>query len=59
MRDGNKKYYALFARPLLPYEVLGDYGMSEIPAPGSPEPNFKLTCYPSDGVLPIPSPSNP
>ncbi len=57
--DGTKKYYALLARPLLPYEVLGDYGMSQIPAPDSSKPNFKLTCYPSDGVLPIPTSSNP
>ena len=55
--DGSKKYYALLARPLLPYEILGDDGMSEIPAPGSPKPSFKLTCHPSDGVLPIPTPS--
>jgi hypothetical protein len=58
--DGSKKYYALLARPLLPYEVLGDYGdMSEIPVPDSPKPNFKLTCRPSDGVLPIPTLTNP
>jgi len=60
MPDGNKKYYALFARPLLPYEVLSDYGdLSKIPAPDSPKPSFKLTCYPSDGILSIPESLNP
>jgi len=60
MPDGTKRYYALAIRPLLPYELPGEYGgMSQIPAPDSPKPNFKLTCYPSDGVLPIPTPNNP
>ena len=54
--DGKKAYYALLARPLLPYEILGDYDISQLPAPGSPKPNFKLSCYPSDGVLSIPTP---
>jgi hypothetical protein len=56
MQDGTKKYYALSARPLLPYEIPGDDNdLSQIPAPGSPKPNFKLTCYPSDGILSIPA----
>ena len=60
-QDGNK-YYEIFARPLLPYEIAGEYDtgyISMVPAPDAPKPNFKLTCYPSDGVLPIPTPSNP
>ncbi len=52
-KDGVKKYYALFARPLLPYEIPGELYMSTIPAPNSTKPNFNLTCYPSDGILPI------
>jgi hypothetical protein len=60
MPDGTKEYYALKVRPLLPYELLGEYrSMSQIPAQGSPKPNFKLSCYPSDGVLPIPASLNP
>ena len=56
MPDGTKKYYAVDIRPLLPYELSGEYGgASQIPAPDSPKPNFKLTCHPSDGVLPIPA----
>ena len=57
--QGVKRYYELFARPLLPYEIPGEYQtgyMSIIPAPDSPKPNFKLTCYPTDGVLSIPTP---
>jgi hypothetical protein len=50
---GVKKYYALFARPLLPYEIPGELYMSTIPAPSTTKPNFNLTCYPSDGILPI------
>lgn len=58
--NGTKKYYAVDIRPLLPYELPGKYGgMSQMPAPGSPKPNFKLSCHPSDGVLPIPTPTNP
>ena len=53
--DGVKKYYVIFARPLLPCEMPGEQYVSTIPVPGSPKPNFKLTCYPSDGVLPIPA----
>jgi hypothetical protein len=56
MSDGTKEYYALHVRPLLPYELPGEYHrVGQIPAPGSPKPNFKLTCYPSDGVLPVPT----
>ena len=56
MPDGTKRYYALHVRPLWPYELPGDYGgMSQIPAPDSPKPNFKLTRYPSNGILPIPA----
>ncbi|MBI5352077.1 MAG: hypothetical protein HZB50_05520 [Chloroflexi bacterium] len=53
--NGEKKYFTLFARPVLPYELPG----KQIPAPNSTKPNFKLICYPSDGVLPIPTPSIP
>lgn len=49
--DGTKTQYLVFARPLLPYE----YPQYPIPTPGTPKPNFKLSCYPSDGVLPIPT----
>lgn len=60
MLDGTKEYYALHVRPLLPYELPGEYHrVGQIPAPGSPKPNFKLTCYPSDGVLPTPASLNP
>jgi len=56
---GGKNYYEVLVRPLLPYEKPGEYStgyMSTIPAPDAPKPNFKLTCYPSDGTLPIPTP---
>ena len=56
---GEKNYYLVFARPLLPYEMPGEYNtgyMSIIPMPDTPKPNFKLICYPTDGVLSIPTP---
>lgn len=56
--SGEKIYYVLSARPVLPYELPLDY-TSKIPAPGSVKPDFKLTCYPSDGILPISTPSIP
>lgn len=58
--DGNDKrtYYMFYARPLLPYESIGSYG-SQISTLDSKKPNFTLKCYPSDGVLPIPTPSIP
>jgi hypothetical protein len=58
--DGNGKrtYYMFYARPLLPYESIGSYG-SQIPAPDSEKPNFMIKCYPSDGVMIIPTPSIP
>ena len=55
--EDGKKYYEVFVRPLLPYEMPSGSYLSTIPVPDLPKPNFKLTCYPSDGVLPIPSPS--
>lgn len=56
--NGERVYYVLSARPVLPYELPLGY-TSQIPAPGSVKPDFKLTCYPSDGVLPTPTPSLP
>lgn len=58
-QDGIKKYYALFARPLLPHEMPSESYVSTIPVPGSTKPDFKLTCYPSDGILPVPASSIP
>jgi hypothetical protein len=56
--DGTQKYIALKARPLLPYETLGDYGaqISVLPDPNFPKLNLKLSCVPSDGILSIPTP---
>lgn len=54
--DGSKKYYVLFARPLLPYELPVSNSASQIPAPYFPKPDTKLSCHPSDGILPIPTP---
>jgi hypothetical protein len=53
--DG-KYSYDIYARPLLPYEVLPRSGeaYSEIPSPIFPTPSFELSCQPSDGVLEIP-----
>jgi hypothetical protein len=61
MPDSTKQYFALQARPLLPFEKieLNDDRMNGITAPDSEKPKFKLTCHPSDGVLPIPTPNNP
>jgi hypothetical protein len=50
--------YVVFARPFLPYEKPQLY-VSQFPATDAPKPDFKLTCRPSDGLLPIPTPSNP
>jgi len=54
----NGSAYIIYARPLLPYEApkLMD---SEIPTSNSQNLNLKLICHPNDGVLPIPTPSNP
>ncbi len=53
--DG-KYSYDIYARPLLPYEVLpsSGEGYSSIPSPIFPTPSFELSCNPSDGVLEIP-----
>ena len=56
--NGDNEYYLLLERPLLPYE-LPDFYFTQIPAPDTPKPNFNLTCYLEDGVLPIPTPSMP
>lgn len=55
--DGEKEYYLVYARPLLPYEVQTSPETYEIM--DSPKPDFKLKCYPSDGVVPPPTPSIP
>ena len=51
---GEKKYYAVHARPLLPYELPGTYNM-ETPTPAPTPADAKLKCAPADGVMPIPS----
>jgi hypothetical protein len=56
--NGDNEYYLLLERPLLPYE-LPDFYFTQIPAPDTPKPNLKLTCYLEDGILPIPTPSIP
>ncbi|RJP54563.1 MAG: hypothetical protein C4583_02195 [Anaerolineaceae bacterium] len=56
--DGVKKYYSISYRPVLPYE-LPEERLSVIPALGTKKPNFTLTCYPSDGILSIPTPPTP
>lgn len=60
-KDGIEQYYHLSVDALLPYESpdTDDMHLAQIPAPGTEKPNFTLTCYPSDGILPIPTPSNP
>ena len=59
--DGVEQYYHLSVDALMPYESPegDDMYLAQIPAPGTENPNFTLTCYPSDGILPIPTPSNP
>lgn len=59
--DGVRKNYYILLHPLLPYEAPEpeNYYLAQIPAPGIEKPNFTLTCYPSDGTLPLPTPSNP
>ena len=60
--NSERNYYEILVRPLLPYETLGENYtgyISTIPVPNAPNPDFKLTCYPSDGVLPISSTSSP
>ncbi len=50
--------YPVFIRPLLPLEEppsLNSY-TSQIPYPGAPQYPKSLSCFPSDGVLPIPTP---
>jgi hypothetical protein len=49
---GEKAYYAVHARPLLPYELPGTY---EVETPETSNP--KLKCAPADGVMTVPTPS--
>jgi len=60
-KNGVEQYYHLSVDVLLPYEAddTDDMHLAQIPAPGTEKPKFTLTCYPSDGILPIPTPSNP
>jgi hypothetical protein len=53
----NGKEYAVFVRPLLPYEVAKFHDFNVIPDPNIQPPSFRLNCYPSDGLLPILSPT--
>jgi hypothetical protein len=53
--DGIKKYYSISYRPIIPYEIPED-PFAIIPAPETRKPDFDLRCYPSDGILPIPTP---
>ncbi|MBI5296644.1 MAG: hypothetical protein HY869_14295 [Chloroflexi bacterium] len=59
--DGARKNYYVLIHPLLPYESpkIENGDLAQIPAPGTEKPNFTLTCYPSDGILSIPTPANP
>ena len=59
--NGVKKNYYVSLHPLLPYEApeTENYSLAQIPGPETEKPNFTLTCYPTDGILPIPTPSNP
>jgi hypothetical protein len=50
--------YEVFARPLLPYEI-PKMRVSDFTASDAPESTFELHCYPTDGTLPIPTPSYP
>lgn len=53
--QGGRSFWVM-ARPLLPYESAAgvlDYRW-EIPSPDVPATSIEFTCYPEDGVLPIP-----
>ena len=54
--NGEKNYYFVESRPILPYETLGNRYRYEIPDPNAPKPSEPLGCNNNDGVLPIPSP---
>lgn len=54
--NGEKSYYFVESRPILPYETLGNRYRYEIPDPNAPKPSEPLGCNNNDGVLPIPSP---
>jgi len=52
--EAGRNFYVL-ARPLLPYESPAGAGYPwQIPSPDVPTSTVELTCYPEDGVLPIP-----
>lgn len=55
----NGQEYAVFARPILPYEIPQFHTWNILPDPNIEPPGFELECYPSDGVLPIPVPPTP
>ncbi|MBW8011750.1 MAG: hypothetical protein FVQ83_11005 [Chloroflexi bacterium] len=44
----------IYARPMWPYEILGESG-TLLPDPNAELPTDPISCYPSDGVLPIPT----
>jgi len=56
-QDGQE--YVVFLRPFLPYELPQLRGNTILPDPGVKSPGFELECYPSDGILPIPTPAFP
>ena len=55
----NGQEYAVFARPILPYEIPQFHTWNILPDPSVKPPEFELECYPSDKVLPIPIPTTP
>lgn len=57
--EENGQMYIVFARPILPYEIPQLYTWNILPDPGIKPPEFELECYPSDGVLPVPTPFYP
>jgi hypothetical protein len=59
MPDGKKQFFAVLVRPLLPFEKLNGDEMSDISPSSSEKPKNKLSCLASDGVLSIPTPTNP
>ena len=50
--------YVVFLRPLLPYEIPQLNTWNILPDPDVDSPEFYMECFPSDGILPIPTPQN-
>jgi len=51
----NNRIFVVYLRPTLPYEIPQIWTWNILPDPRITPPDFELECYPSDGIMPIPT----